>query len=70
MKADQLNRARNPLLSAVMVAIQRAARRARQVARQTRTAIVVARAGRIERILVDEVRETTADYNAESETGE
>lgn len=70
MKADQLNRARNPLLPAVMVAIQRAARRARQVARQTRTAIVVARAGRIERILVDEVRETTADYNAESETGE
>ena len=70
MKADQLNRARNPLLPAVMVAIQRAARRARQVARQTGTAIVVARAGRIERILVDEVRETTADYNAESETGE
>jgi len=46
-----------------MVAIQRAAQRAWRVARQTHTAIVVARAGRIERIVPDEVRETT-DGNA------
>ncbi len=58
MKADQLNKAHNPLLPAAMIAIQRA----RQVARQTHTAIVVVRAGRIERIALDEVRETMAGY--------
>ena len=66
MKADQLNRARNPLLPAAMVAIQRAAQRARQVARQTHTAIVVARAGKIEWIASNEVREDAADYRGES----
>ena len=68
MKADQLSKAHNPLLPAAMVAIQRAAQRARQVARQTHTAIVVARAGRIERIALDEVRETTAGYGAGPES--
>ena len=62
MKADQLNKARNPLLPAALVAIQRAAQRARQVARQTHTAIVVARAGRIERIVLDDVREPSGRY--------
>ena len=60
MKADLLNKSRNPLLPAALVAIQRA----RQVARQTHTAIVVARAGRIERIVLDEVRELSGRYGA------
>ena len=68
MKADQLNKARNPLLPAAMNAIQRAAQRARQVARQTHTAIVVAREGRIERITLDEVRETPTGYGAGPES--
>jgi hypothetical protein len=66
MKADQLSKARNPLLSAAMVAIQRAAQRARNEAARTHTGIVVARAGRIERIVVNEVSETAADYGRPS----
>jgi len=66
MKADQLNRARNPLLPAAMVAIQRAAQRARQVAHQTHTAIVVSRSGKIERIASDGVREGAAEYRGEA----
>lgn len=66
MKADQLNKARNPLLPAAMVAIQRAAQRARQLAHQTHTSIVVARAGKIERIASDEVREGAAEYRGGS----
>ncbi len=68
MKADQLNKAHNPLLPAAMDAIQRAAWRAREVARQTHTAIVVVRAGRIERIALDEVREMPAGYGAGPES--
>ncbi|MEN8130082.1 MAG: hypothetical protein ABFS45_07770 [Pseudomonadota bacterium] len=66
MKADQLSKARNPLLPAAMVAIQRAAQRARNEAARTHTGIVIARAGRIERIVVNEVRETAADYGGPS----
>ena len=66
VKANQLNKAQNPLLPAAMVAIERAARRARQVARQTHTAIVVSRSGKIERITLDEVRETVAVYKQKS----
>jgi hypothetical protein len=49
MKADQLNKARNPLLPAAMVAIQRAAERARKEAVRTHTGVIIARAGIIER---------------------
>ncbi len=69
MKTDQLKKARNPLLPAAMVAIQRAAQRARQVARQTHTSIVVSRAGKIEWIAMDEVREGAAEYRGESMPG-
>ena len=68
MRADQLNKARNPLLSGAMVAIQRAAQRARQAAGQTHTAIVVARAGQIERIAPDEVREPSYPYGVGQES--
>ena len=59
MRPDQLYQARNPLLPAAMIAIQPAAQRARQVVRNTHTAIVAARAGRIERIVLDKMIETT-----------
>jgi len=65
MKADSIDKARDPLLPAAWVAIQRAAQRARQVAFRTRTEIVVSRGGRIERIRWDQVRETEADYRVE-----
>ena len=62
MKSEQINKARNPLLPAAMVAIQRAALRARQIASQTQTAIVVARGGRIEHITPHEVKEPMQGY--------
>ncbi|MET0045541.1 MAG: hypothetical protein ABW100_18720 [Candidatus Thiodiazotropha sp. 6PLUC3] len=59
MKADQLNKARNPLLPAAMVAIQRAAERARNEAVRTHTGVIIARAGMIERIVLN-----TASFSA------
>ena len=50
MKAEELNKARNPLLPAAWVAIRRAALQAREQARRTRTAIVVMRRGKLVRI--------------------
>jgi len=63
MKSEQLDKANNPLLPAAMVAIKRAALKARQIARQTQTAIVIARGGRIERITPYEVQETPEGYD-------
>jgi len=63
MKSEQINKARNPLLPAAMVAMQRAALRARQIASQTQTAIVVTRGERIEHITPNEVREPTQGYD-------
>lgn len=56
MKADQLNKARNPLLPAAMVAIQRAAGRARNEAVRTHTGVIIARAGMIERIVLNDLQ--------------
>ncbi|MES9942745.1 MAG: hypothetical protein ABW104_20475 [Candidatus Thiodiazotropha sp. 6PLUC2] len=56
MKADQLNKARNPLLPAAMVAIQRAAERARNEAVRTHTGVIIARAGMIERIVLNDLQ--------------
>ncbi|MCU7814146.1 MAG: hypothetical protein KZQ89_19150 [Candidatus Thiodiazotropha sp. (ex Lucinoma kastoroae)] len=63
MKPDQLDKARNPLLPAALVAIQRAAQRARQMAFRTHTSLVITRAGRIERIEGDRVNESSAEYD-------
>ena len=62
MKSEQINKARNPLLPAAMVAIQRAALRARQIASQTQTAIVVTRGGRMEHITPHEDKEPMQGY--------
>jgi hypothetical protein len=63
MKADQLEKARNPLLPAAMQAIQRAAKRARQEALRTHTGIVVERSGQIERIEWNLLNESAAEYH-------
>ena len=68
MKSEQLNEARNPLLPAAMVALKRAALKARQVARQTQTAIVITRGGKIERITPYEVQEPTQGYRIGTES--
>ncbi len=64
MKPEQLSKAHNPLLPAAVVAIKRAAQRARRDAELTRTAIVIAQAGKVVRIEVKQVREEVADYEA------
>ena len=68
MNSEQLKNARNPLLPAAMVAIKRAALKARQVARQTHTSIVIERGDRIERISPFEVQEPPEGYNTGNES--
>ena len=67
MKADQLDKARNPLLSGAMEAIQRAAQRARKEALRTHTAIVIARGERIERIEWNQLSDSAAEYREPSQ---
>ena len=68
MKPDQLDKAQNPLLPAALVAIQRAAQRARREAQRTHTGIVVTRGGRIERIEGNSVKEPPAEYDVSRPT--
>lgn len=63
MKSEQLSDARNPLLPSAMAAMQRAAQRARNVAKQTHTAIVVMRGGKVERITPYNVQEPPENYD-------
>ncbi len=60
VRPDQLVKARNPLLPAAIIAIQRAAQRARRDAMLTHTAIVIARVGRLVRIEAYQLREQAA----------
>lgn len=66
-KLKNLSSARNPLLPAAMAALERATVKAREVARQTKTAIVIEREGRIERITPYEVHEPSQSYGSGSE---
>ncbi|MEJ5208240.1 hypothetical protein [Denitratimonas sp. CY0512] len=58
MNQQELSKARNPDLRAAFVALQRAAKLARQAAVQTNTAIVVMQEGQLIRIPADELRKT------------
>lgn len=50
MKAAELNAAQNPDIAGSYVALKRAAKRARLVAQQTDTALIVSRSGKTVRI--------------------
>jgi len=56
MKASELQRAKNPVLLASVIAIKRAAQLARQTARQTNTAILVIKDGVLCRISAEELK--------------
>jgi hypothetical protein len=56
MTQPELSKAKNPDLRASLVALQRAARMARQVAIQTNTAIVIVQNGKLVRISAEELR--------------
>jgi len=60
----ELGNARNPLLPSALTAIQRAALKARQLARDTQTAIVIEQDGRIERIEANMIQEPGQPYSA------
>lgn len=50
MKPDTLKQARNPLLQGAWAAMQRAAKRAREIARQSRTALVIVEDGKLKSV--------------------
>ena len=56
-KAQDIGQARNPDLRTAMVAMQRAAKLARQTVIQTHTAIVVVREGQRIRITAEQLRQ-------------
>ena len=62
MKADELSKAHNPQLSAALTALRRAALRARREAQMTHTGIVVIKAGKVARIDVNQVKESSGVY--------
>jgi|GEM_PF-1460853 len=72
MNTKPIEQASNPLLSKALPALERAAQRAREVARQTDTAIIVCDRGQLRRIsfnsMTGEVAEEKADYLAGKET--
>jgi hypothetical protein len=70
MKRNELDKARNPWLSGALVAIRRAAARARKEARMTHTAIVVLESGRLKRIPADKIGETAGVYGSDLPPGD
>ncbi len=56
MTQQELSKARNPDLRASLAAMQRAAKQARQIAIQTRTAIVVVEDGKVRRVPAAELQ--------------
>lgn len=60
MTQQELSKATNPDLQASLVAMQRAAKLARQTALQTDTAIVVVKDGKLVRITAEQLRNEQA----------
>lgn len=67
MKTANIEQARDPMLPRSFIALRRAAQRAREVARRTNTALVVARGGNWVRIYPDQVRDDGGRYAANGE---
>ena len=57
MTKDQLSQAKGKDMAGSLIAMQRAARAARELAVRTNTAIIVMRDGKIVRITADELRD-------------
>ncbi len=65
MKADEIDKARNPLLKLVLPALQRAAQNARQQALLHDTRLILWRENQVVRLSADEIREQAADYKVD-----
>ncbi|MCP4934251.1 MAG: hypothetical protein GY927_08630 [bacterium] len=64
MKADEIDKARNPLLKLALPALQRAAQNARQQALLHNTRLILWRGNRVVKLSANEIREQAADYKA------
>ncbi|EGQ62702.1 hypothetical protein GGI1_14496 [Acidithiobacillus sp. GGI-221] len=63
MNPEKILLAHNPLMPAALIAIRRAAQRARSEARRMGTAVVIMRDGRVVRLESADIREREAEYN-------
>ncbi len=63
MNPEKILLAHNPLMPAALIAIRRAAQRARSDARRMGTAVVIMRDGRVVRLESADIREREAEYN-------
>lgn len=64
MTQQELSKARNPDLRASLAAMQRAAKQARQIAIQTRTAIIVVEGGILRRVPAEELQRQIDEESA------
>lgn len=65
MKADEIDKAKNPLLRLALPALQRAAKNAREQAIIHNTQLIIWRNNRVVRLSPDEIREQAVDYRIE-----
>ncbi|MCC6173540.1 MAG: hypothetical protein IT481_16090 [Gammaproteobacteria bacterium] len=64
MTQQELSKARNPDLRASLAAMQRVAKQARQIAIQTRTAIIVVEGGILRRVPAEELQRQIDEESA------
>ncbi len=65
MKADEIDKARNPLLKLALPALYRAAQKAREQAVLHNTRLILWRGNQVVKLSADEIRELAADYKAD-----
>lgn len=65
MTANEINRAKNPLLRLALPALQRAAKNARDQAMFHETQLIIWQNGHIVKLSPMEIREQVADYQVE-----
>jgi len=65
MKADEVDKARNPLIKLALPALQRAAKNARELALIHNTPLIFWRDNRVVKVSPDEIREQSTKYQTE-----
>ena len=69
MKPETIGQARDPVLPLSLVAMRRAAQRAREIAQRTHTALIIVRDGKVVRIEPGRIQEQSSKYGLDYETG-
>lgn len=65
MKANEIDKARSPLLKLALPALQRAAQKAREQAILHNTRLILWRENQVVRLSTDEIREQAANYKVD-----